>query len=240
MYIPRDKASPLLKLNSITEEIHKILMDEGRQNHRFWSDSNHAHKKNVDAFRDEVKDYYYYRQKSRCCYCSAPLKDSARSYDADHILDKSTHPGFMFNPENIAIACPTCNTFKSSKSVLVDELASLTVVPIKSDEYKIVHPHQDEWADHLHFDEIGRVHSIVGSDKGRATVEMCRIDIQNLLILANEFAPEHRKQAHDLMKKVIGYKQRSRILRALDAIEGLTNKTPQAQAIVLALKEKLL
>lgn len=239
MSTPRDKAAPLKKINCITKLMHKTIIADGKGNHNLWSDSTYAHKSSIDAFRSEVKRHYYYHQKTRCCYCSFLLQAHARAYDAEHILDKSTHSEYMFFPDNLAVACILCNSSKSAKSVLADKSKKPTSIPEKSEDYIIVHPHFDDWSDHLQFDKIGRVVSKPGSIKGEETIEICGIDTQNFLILANEFAPEYRERAHQLLCKVITYKQRSRIKQTLSIMEELAKKTPQAQAIVTALKKKL-
>lgn len=52
----------------------------------------------------------YRAQKGRCYYCNQPLGDA---YHVDHVIPLSR--GGSNSPENIVIACPTCNLSKADK-----------------------------------------------------------------------------------------------------------------------------
>lgn len=52
----------------------------------------------------------YKRQKGRCYWCSTKV---GKSYHADHIVPLSR--GGSNRPENIVIACPSCNTSRQNK-----------------------------------------------------------------------------------------------------------------------------
>lgn len=234
----REMAARLTQLTKLNEEEHKKLKDDGALNHLLWSDGKYKHKDLVTKFRQEVKDHYYWRQRRMCCYCSMELPPNARTYDAEHILDKLGFPEFMFHPENLAVACVLCNTHKSAKSVLSDD-ARPSSIPTKKDDYKIVHPHLDEWNHHLRFDDIGRIVPVEDSAKGVATITICVMDGINFLRLSDKFAPDSRQGAYELMCKVVGYKSPGKIKSALALMEGLAKQSPDAVAVVALLKEKV-
>lgn len=235
----REIAARLTQLTTLNEEEHGTLKADGALNHRLWTDSQYLHKNLVDKFRKEVKDHYFWHQGHRCCYCSMELQPHARVFDAEHILDKSGFPEFMFDPENIAVACVICNTHKSVKVVLSDVGVRPLSIPINSADYKILHPHLDEWNHHLRFDDIGRIVPVDGSTKGPDTISICAMDGINLLRLSLKFAPASRKNAYKLMCKVVNYVCPRKIEKALAVMQDLAEQSPDAIAVVATLRERL-
>lgn len=238
--IPRDRASPPTSINTITKDVHDAIIEDGKHNHKLWSDANYSNASHVNSFRSEVKKHYYWHQKTRCCYCSYPLQPHGRVYDAEHIIDKSGFPEFMFLVENLAVACVICNSHKSAKSVFIKGLPRPASVPNKSEDYRIVHPHLDEWTDHLRFDNLGRVSAANGSKKGSDTMDICGIEALNFLALANEFAPSCREAAYELMCTIVTYTDSNKIKATLEMMENLAETTPAAVAVVETLRAKFL
>lgn len=235
----RDKAAPLTQLTTLNAMEHGTLKTQGAQSHHLWSDTQYQHRQLVNKFRAEVKDHYFWHQGYRCCYCSTELQPNSRVYDAEHILDKSGFPEFMFHPENIAVACVICNTHKSAKSVLTNETVRPAAIPGLSTDYKILHPHFDEWDHHLSFDEIGRIAPVPGSTKGPETISMCAMDGINLLRLSRKFAAKSRKGVYDLMCKVVTYVRPSKIEETFALMEKLADQSPDALAVVVTLRERV-
>lgn len=235
----RDKAARLTQLTQLSEEEHDMLKGDGARNHRLWSDTEYHSRSLVNRFKMEVKEHYFWHQGSRCCYCSMELQPNARVFDAEHILDKSGFPEFMFHPENLAVSCVLCNMHKSAKTVLSDNTERPLSVPSDSAEYKILHPHLDEWSHHLRFDDLGRILPVEGSSKGPDTISICAMDGINFLRLAQRFAPALRKDAYELMCKVVTYVRPSKAEQALALMERLAEQSPDALAVVATLREKV-
>lgn len=235
----RERADRLTQLTTLNELEHNTLKSDGAKNHLLWSDQKYQHRKLVDRFRKEVKNHYYWHQANRCCYCSMELQPNARVFDAEHILDKSCFPEFMFHPENIAVACVICNTHKSAKSVLLKKNVRPTFIPTDSGDYKILHPHFDEWDHHLFFDAIGRISPVPGSAKGPETISICAMDGINLLRLSRNFAPAARESAFDLMCKVVTYVSSRKIEATLALMQNLAEQSPDALAVVATLRERV-
>ena len=235
----RDKAAPLNQLTTLNAVEHETLKTDGARSHHLWSDTRYQHRKLVDKFRAEVKDYYFWHQGYRCCYCSTELQPNARVYDAEHILDKSGFPEFMFHPENIAVACVICNTHKSAKSVLSDDTVRPLTIPGATTDYKILHPHLDEWEHHLSFDAIGRIAPVPGSTKGPETISICAMDGINLLRLSRHFAANYRKRVYELMCKVVTYVSPSKIDKTFALMQKLAEQSPEALAVVATLKDRV-
>jgi hypothetical protein len=235
----RDKAAQLTKLKNLNELEHKKLKTDGALNHRLWSDKAYEHEELVEKFRTEAKEHYFWHQGAKCCYCSMELQPHGRVFDAEHILDKSSFPEFMFHPENLAVACVICNTHKSTKSVLSVNNLRPRYIPTERDDYKILHPHLDEWNHHLYFDDIGRILPVNGSSKGVNTISICSIDGINFMRLAQKFSPSSRMNAYELMCKVVAYTNPRKIEDALTVMQVLAEQSPDAIAVVAILKEKV-
>jgi len=147
----------------------------------------------------------------------------------------------MFELNNLAAACKSCNGGKSTKHILVvgvDDAA----IPTQSEHYTIVHPHLDEWADFLCFDLVGRIKPTDGRSKGAETISICRIEKLNMARLADHFLGAGFKDAEKALKSFtrknasIRTKQMQvELLRRMADNYGL----PQAAAAIQALEEEL-
>lgn len=118
-----------------------------------------------------IKDYYIIAQDYTCPYCKQRIEVSHNaSWDTEHIIPKSTHPRFIFEPLNLCISCKDCNNEKRDKPVLVNN--SRRTLPVNSSDYSIVHPHLDEFSDNIKIIEIAGYYLPL-TDKGRKTIETC-------------------------------------------------------------------
>lgn len=132
----------------------------------------------MTSVRAKIKTHYVQEQGNRCCYCNRRQDtENHRLWDVEHIVPRSTHPGFMFIPLNLAVACADCNREKGDDQVLVR--ARRTTYPTSSTAFKIVHPHFDAFSDHIHQD--GYVY-LPKSEKGTFTIRAC-----NLLRFAQKY-----------------------------------------------------
>jgi len=133
-------------------------------------DPNQWDLKENDFIREEIKRYYVSAQGSLCCYCGKPYPaDSLRYWDGEHILPKSLYPEFLFEPVNLAVACPICNSWKSHKDILVGKRGKK--YPKNSAKFSIVHPHFDELWEHVSL-YLGFIYS-PKTPKGAKTIDMC-------------------------------------------------------------------
>lgn len=131
----------------------------------YWSDDE------VHPVRKQIKTHYIGEQARRCCYCNVEIPmDHHAVWDAEHIISRDGAARFMFVPRNLAIACKPCNGFKSEQEVRKNP--TRVSFPDKSEHYLIVHPHFDEYSEHIVW-----VDKLVWpqTEKGIATVAMCRL-----------------------------------------------------------------
>ena len=133
-----------------------------------WSDDKYSH------VRKTIKDHYLKEQDYTCFFCRQRIVvNSNRAWDAEHIISKSTHPNFMFEPKNLCITCPDCNNEKRDGRVLDRE--SRVRFPMNSAAYKIVHPHFDNYYEHLDVIVVGKLYRIK-TTKGRYTYRIYGLD----------------------------------------------------------------
>jgi HNH endonuclease len=136
----------------------------------------------VQEFRSRTKAYYIRVQGNRCCYCNQLIRsNNLRLWDLDHIVPRNSHPRFMFEPRNLAAACPDCNTAKGEEQPLKNRRR--VTYPSRADDFKIIQAHFDEFDDHLYWNG-GSIY-LPRSDKGRLTIYVCNLMrfAQNFLVL---------------------------------------------------------
>lgn len=142
-------------------------LSEDEKNGRIW-DGDDASIVNI---KKSIKEHYIANQDYTCPYCKQRLEvNHNASWDTEHIIPKSSHPKFMFEPLNLCVSCKDCNNEKRDKSVLINNRRR--TFPRDSGDYKIVHPHFDNYNEHINVVEIAGYYLPL-TDKGRKTIEKC-------------------------------------------------------------------
>jgi uncharacterized protein (TIGR02646 family) len=83
-----------------------------------------------------IRDFLRPQQNNKCCYCKRELGYDIKEVDIEHIIPKATYPSFTFNPMNLSLSCPGCNTIKGDKNILTKNVVRY---PKKSKYITIVH-----------------------------------------------------------------------------------------------------
>ena len=236
----RHRADPLQQLKNVSGADHATLRQGAADKTVTWSPKDPALAALVADFKAEVKEYYYWAQRRRCCYCSFELQGHKLTYDAEHILDKDDYPEHTFELTNLAAVCKHCNISKSNQSISSSgtRFPTLSLVP---DHYRIVHPHLDEWSVHLRFDEIGRIQAVPASSKGVETIRICKIGFINAARLSDEFSLRDRPQAEQTLREFHEDNDLARKKELLDLIAELARRYdhPGSRAIVAHLADEL-
>jgi len=145
--------------------VNAYNMQENKD-HTYWEHDE------VDHVRGFIKAHYENEQAFKCCYCGMHLHTRhGRVWDAEHIVPKSTHPQFLFEPKNLAVSCIDCNTEKGSKNVLSNP--RIRRYPKRSEAFIIVHPHYDNLDDHVAV--ILNRFFFPKTEKGENTIRICRL-----------------------------------------------------------------
>lgn len=173
-----------------------------------WVDDRLTH------LKSRIKKHYISEQGQTCAYCKANLHtNNGMVWDTEHIIDKEGSPQWMFEPLNLCVACKDCNGAKGNKKVTKNN--SYKKFPSKSANYKIIHPHFDDYKQHIKVAVPGAVYLFI-TEKGQNTIEICgllryhkaagrnKVDLglkAALLAAASEPSPEMLQYALEEIKR---------------------------------------
>ena len=108
-----------------------------------------------------------------CCkYCKSQIRFSPNSFEIDHIVPISR--GGLSQLENLALACPQCNSHKSDKVSAID--------PVSEQIVPLFHPRQMRWTDHFCWSD-DTLEIIESTDTGRATMARLRMNRETVMNL---------------------------------------------------------
>lgn len=130
----------------------------------------------IVSIRKSLRDHYLVEQSFRCAYCRSIKKEShGLTWDVEHIIPKSAHSKFIYEPYNLAMACKECNIAKGNQDVLRVKLKKNQGLPTSTDAYKIIHPHFDTYSDHIEITNVkGKIsHRPKNDHKGKETYIIC-------------------------------------------------------------------
>lgn len=124
-----------------------------------------------NEIRTAIKAHYKVEQNYKCPYCATVYPvTNGMAWDIEHVVPKDKKVGFMFEPRNLCVACKDCNGAKSSKEVLVNPRR--VRFPNRSCDYKIVHPHFDNYEEHISAIVPGNFYRPL-TKKGEFTIISC-------------------------------------------------------------------
>ena len=155
----------------------------------------------INAVRAEIKKHYIAEQNRRCCYCGREYPTNNKAvWDGEHIIAKKTAPHFMFEPRNLAASCKDCNIAKGDDEVRTNPTRK--TFPDQSKHYKIVHPHFDNYHEHVRWygDAI-----LALSAKGAELVKMCNLLRFGFIKAGAEVVPPN-PLVEDMIGKMIDHR----------------------------------
>ncbi|MES2263473.1 MAG: HNH endonuclease [Pseudomonadota bacterium] len=180
--------------------------------HQIWNDT----KGPIVALRYSIRNHYLKEQSFMCAYCRMEKKERhGLTWDVEHIIPKSTHPLYLFEPENLALACKECNQSKWDKEVLSKKLTGKSIYPRASNAFTIIHPHYDLYSDHIEIAVLAKkvFHRPKNKEKGRETFIIC-----DLVRFSYEFA-EWEDFNYAIVKEVSDYIKRCPVDATKNEIE---------------------
>lgn len=132
-----------------------------------WSKNDDSLKK----VKKHIKEHYLNAQDYTCSYCKQRIEVGHNAiWDIEHIIPKDKYPNFIFEPMNLCVVCKDCNLEKRNKDVLTN--TSRKTFPIKSEDYLIIHPHFDDYRNHMKILNSS-LFFIPLDRKGKETIETC-------------------------------------------------------------------
>ncbi|MEX5495911.1 HNH endonuclease domain-containing protein [Pseudomonas asgharzadehiana] len=155
--------------DSTLAKITQTTLEPG-YNHTRWGDED------LEPVRCEIRDFYRREQRANCAYCREPIGLRAASNSPiEHIAPKSRYLQFMFEPKNLCVVCADCNENKRNREV-IDSLITgnpRLSYPKNSARYRIVHPHFDEYSDHI---IKAKFLYLERTQKGGHTIYICNLN----------------------------------------------------------------
>ncbi|PEW14339.1 hypothetical protein CN435_22075 [Priestia megaterium] len=132
---------------------------------------------NSHVFNDlkrEIREYLIDLNEQKCFYCKTKLHEGTSLIPIEHIIDKSSYPTYTFEPFNLTISCPACNTCKSTKKVVNRFIHPRNLFyPRDTDDISIVHAYFDNYDQNIRIEN--GIFFVGLTDKGRKTIEICKL-----------------------------------------------------------------
>ncbi|MGL6075943.1 MAG: HNH endonuclease [Fimbriiglobus sp.] len=113
------------------------------------------------ALQRQIREHF----RNCCAYCRTAEELTATTFEFEHIMPSSQGGETVF--ENLCLACPMCNRFKSDLVSAHDDMSETEVA--------LFHPHQDRWVDHFAWNN-GCTQMIGLTSSGRATISQLRMN----------------------------------------------------------------
>ena len=124
----------------------------------------------------EIVAEVYARAGDRCEFCKMHQALQGASFHVEHVIPSVR--GGLTQPENLALACPSCNLHKSDRTEVVDPQNGV-VVPL-------FNPRRDDWHDHFRWNgyQLEGLTAI-----GRVTIVALKLDAPRRITIrqAEEF-----------------------------------------------------
>ena len=133
-------------------------------------------RKDRDSVRIRIKDKLIKIQGRYCIYCGLHEKYCGE-LEREHIAPKGTvhYPAFMFEPENLCLACHHCN-FDLKKE---EDVISKKSKTYNRNKFTIIHPYIDDFNLHIEFvvkDGMTIIRKRPKSRKGKKTIDLFELD----------------------------------------------------------------
>ena len=107
---------------------------------------------------------------NRCAYCETAEYLTVAIFEVEHIVPRAKNGETVL--ENLCLACPSCNRYKSIQQTAVD--------PQTKQNVPLFHPQEDSWQTHFSWHENGT--EIIGlTPTGRATISALRMNRPQLV-----------------------------------------------------------
>jgi len=190
---------------------------KGKPQKEDWENSS------LKAYKDRVRQYYRQQQNRKCVYCRMDVSSATGYFHIEHIVPKSVHPEWMYEPFNLCLACPQCNSAKNIQEVL--DNTDITDLPTESSDYLIIHPHIDRY-----FDNIEIVDGLLYkglTKKCEYTIKLCNLTRPELLSERARVFIQQEQEPDSYSKLLITYIHNFRWIgdmdNLLDEIKNLMN-----------------
>ncbi len=164
-----------VKFSKTTKALIKQFEESSVLSYQNWGD------KEFLPIRSEARKHYRQEQNGKCAFCKEPVSiRSASNCQVEHIVPKSLHEDYIFTPKNLCVICADCNEIKREQEtlgIIPDTFSSnkkKKLYPRASSAFKIVHPHIDDYDEHILI--VNGLYVDKGSKKGNFTIGACNLN----------------------------------------------------------------
>lgn len=108
---------------------------------------------NLIGIKARIKEYYLNYNNYECCYCRKNfIGEFSMVIDIEHILPKKKYSDYMFDLENLNIACKRCNmNIKRDRTDFIVDIATIIPDYKLSSKYYFIHPNFDNYFEHMDY-----------------------------------------------------------------------------------------
>jgi hypothetical protein len=117
-----------------------------------------------------LKQLVRQRADGRCEYCQIPSEYDCLTFQVDHVI--AAKHGGIDDPDNLALACWSCNVRKGPNIAGVD--------PTNDQVVPLFHPRRQVWAEHFRW-AGAELHGL--TPEGRATIQVLGINLSHRVAL---------------------------------------------------------
>lgn len=114
---------------------------------------------------------------AHCAYCQTAEALSVATFEIDHIIPRIA--GGETESDNLCLACPSCNRYKSDRQTGVPSELGQSVA--------LFHPQHEQWSDHFTWSSDSS-EIIALTPTGQATIEALRMNRPQLVRLRRLWA----------------------------------------------------
>jgi hypothetical protein len=125
----------------------------------------------VSVVDDATRAILEARAGYRCEYCRLPLRGQVAAFPVDHIIPRMRDG--PSNMDNLAVACPRCNSGKWAHTHGID--------PVSGESVGLFHPRRDRWEDHFRWSATEPAILEGISPSGRATIARLQMNHARLV-----------------------------------------------------------
>lgn len=159
-----------------------------------------------EALKKKIKYHYSIVQDNKCAFCRTPVRHEGYGEPVEHIVPKSKKLKWMFHPYNLCLSCYGCNTKKGFKNTLINDYTAYKdfyiSYPLKSTDYKIIHPHFDSYSKHIEDkDLICKPKN--ASTKGAETIKICELNRLDLIYTRAKLKNKSNKELRNILTLIV-------------------------------------
>lgn len=205
--------SPRLPATVVFTAVENAFLDSIRPwSKEKWSKSfgTAAEHTSRNAIKAKIKADLEVIQDNYCAFCGLDL-ELAYEVHREHIAPQYMHPHYIFEPQNLILACNFCNMHKGTKGTVVNDTMIYATTT-----FKILHPHRDNFNNYLACDYQNRelIFTIVGPEPAKtlATIKCVGLDEPHLMsqrgaIIFKASLPVTQNE-DDLVKQIVSKNRR--------------------------------